>query len=83
MRPFNVERNCPKCGCLDVGARHLSRKEFPNSRSYYDCERRENTEHIHRHCRRCGFNWDEAPLDGGAAETGENSGGRRAAKGHK
>ncbi len=63
LRTFSAKRGCPKCGCPDVGAFHMRAEEF---RSRYDCDRREEREHIHRTCQRCRYSWDEAPLDAAA-----------------
>jgi hypothetical protein len=59
LQPFDASRACAKCGGFDVSAVYM---EAEACRSYYRCKRREEREHLHRTCRRCGYCWDEASL---------------------
>jgi predicted nucleic-acid-binding Zn-ribbon protein len=55
---------CPKCGGTDVSAEWIEAGAHwcvATSRCV------EKAEHLHRHCRRCHFKWNEAPLDAEAA----------------
>jgi ribosomal protein S27AE len=71
MRNYDPERACPKCGGVD-----LSEEWFPAGRGSV-LERwdtyRDKPERIKRHCRRCHYEWDEAPLDG-ASDAGADKG---------
>lgn len=66
LQPFNADATCPKCGHDEVGANHWKVGEYLYADGYARGER----ERIRRHCGRCGWNWDEAPLDAPRA-TGE------------
>lgn len=63
FQKFNPDGKCPKCGHDDVATGYVV-----NSGRYgdpcYDLPRatREG-EHLHRHCRRCSFEWCEACID--------------------
>lgn len=48
MDSFNERSSCPKCGCRQVGTRY--RKYFFG-------------DYIERRCGRCGYSWNEEPLD--------------------
>ena len=66
LEPFNPDIRCPKCGHEDIHARF--------DKDEYEClysEPKWKGEHIHRHCRRCSFNWIEAALDSGRKDGGE------------
>jgi Zn ribbon nucleic-acid-binding protein len=60
---FDAEAVCSKCGHDDIGARwHV------DGWQQHDCGKllsNRRVEHLHRHCRRCGHEWAEAPLDSG------------------
>ena len=60
LKPFDRKRKCPKCGGADIHTRH---EEKDDIRLFWDCKRGVTAEHMCRHCRYCGFAWDEAPLD--------------------
>jgi len=55
---FNPNAKCPKCSGKDISAQYCE-KAWPES----DHELSEKEPHIHRHCRRCHYEWDEAPLE--------------------
>lgn len=55
---FNPKARCAKCGGKDIHAGWLPADPF---RSRYVSPCRE--EHVARRCRRCGYEWAEAPID--------------------
>jgi len=59
MQQFNAEAICPKCGHKDISARFCER-----ARAWDSCWSAVKGEHIHRCCRRCLYEWFEAPLNG-------------------
>ena len=48
MRAFNEKAKCRKCGCDLATAKYITHNP---------------QEHIFRVCARCGYEWDESPLD--------------------
>jgi hypothetical protein len=65
---FSADKPCRKCGGTDIHTLHMEGDGF---RSVYSCRNRERREHLHRTCRRCHFDWDEAPLDQAPRSPGE------------
>ncbi len=53
--PFNPDARCAKCGHDDISA------HYDEGCSATGCPR--HPERIDRHCRRCHFEWSEAPLN--------------------
>lgn len=51
---FNLNAECTKCGAIDISIIYCS----GGTSTCYKYE-----EHIHRTCRRCGYNWTEMCLD--------------------
>lgn len=61
MTPFDPAAKCPKCGHDETSdAYHKNGYKCPFG-SVVDVGREE--EHIHRTCKRCGFDWPEAVLE--------------------
>ena len=60
MKPYNSNARCTKCGCTNVGQRFegsgITRKVGLGLRWTA-------SEVIRRNCIRCGYEWDEQPLD--------------------
>jgi len=53
---------CPKCNGEDVATRHVKQGgKYGEPCEFYSSDVRD-TEHMHRHCRRCSFEWCEACL---------------------
>lgn len=62
---FSENRGCSKCGCSDVDFQHC-----------YGGAQNKNSicpkgEHIHKHCKRCGFEWLERCKDSSDKKGGE------------
>ncbi len=57
MRPFDEKARCPKCGHAEIGASWIAPEKC---RYDHSCGHPE--EHIHRHCRRCFYAWQEDVL---------------------
>lgn len=69
MPPFNGEATCPKCGHDDIGTHYCeeqARTFTPHCASPW-----ERVGHLHRKCRRCNYEWIEAPLDAATGGSGE------------
>ncbi len=63
MNKFNNSATCSKCGSSNVSARYCEHdwcSDFDHK--YGRCQAADGP-HIHRYCRRCGYDWLEAPLD--------------------
>jgi hypothetical protein len=59
MNKFNPDSKCVKCGCDDIASHHCQERCL---RCWtWPIEHREPL--IHRACRRCGYSWNELPLD--------------------
>jgi hypothetical protein len=52
---FSRNSKCIKCGGADFHTKYMEANPY---RTYYECPCRD--EHLHRHCRGCGYSWDEA-----------------------
>jgi len=57
MEKFDAGRPCPKCGNLDVASMYYKATSVRNYARII------SKDTIERHCRRCGYSWDELPLD--------------------
>lgn len=71
LKPFDAEATCAKCGHDDLGTSYQRNghcTHYPNRCPFADslhdpkCCDTKASEHIHRHCRRCHFEWPEAVL---------------------
>lgn len=60
MDKFNPEAKCVKCGCGDIAAKLVCAGEY---RFYPQPANDHGFDVIDRHCRRCGYRWEEAALD--------------------
>lgn len=69
LAPFSAERICAKCGGDDIGADY--RNDGCSDRSCTTCP----VECIVRTCRRCHFQWAEAPLDTSTVDDHEKASG--------
>lgn len=49
MTPYNPDAHCPKCAHNVINTRYIAAAGRPDA--------------LHRQCHRCGFGWNEAPLD--------------------
>lgn len=56
MKPLDLTAPCPKCGYADVACMFHESKWGTFSCIF-------DVPHMHRTCRRCWFDWPEAPLD--------------------
>ena len=56
MEPFNVKNRCPKCGGTAKAEYHCDK----DPRCDGDLN---ESEHLHRTCGQCGYDWLEKPLD--------------------
>ena len=66
--PFDPDARCIKCGGEDIWAQWKS-GGWPNTCSTISkCWLSVSVEHIHRGCRRCHYEWIEAPLDSPVAQ---------------
>ena len=71
MTPFKENATCPKCGDGFIAAQYYPQHEDRWVSNVGDEVASERREHIRRRCRRCGYQWNEAPLD--AALEGEKN----------
>jgi len=60
MKQYNPKSTCPKCGSEDINSLWVAANAYRWEMPPGDGETRE---HINRRCRRCGVQWNEAPLD--------------------
>ncbi len=58
LEPFNEGATCPKCGHDDISTRYCK-----DRRPVELCWPYVTGEHLHRTCKRCGFEWLEGCLD--------------------
>lgn len=60
FKPYDAEGTCPKCGCADVITWYCE-----NIGSYYlkSCYHKFRSEHLHRACQRCHYEWHEACVE--------------------
>ena len=60
LKPFDAEAKCPKCGGDNISATYHAAGA---SRPMDDCWNTvvEDVEHHDRYCRRCSYEWCEAP----------------------
>ena len=72
LNQFDVGRVCPKCGNDDLGDKYCARCQA------WACHLRPQHEKpvIHRHCRRCHYEWNELPLDAAEANHAEETAGK-------
>lgn len=54
MKPFCLEGKCQKCGGEAIGVRYCTGSEW-----YRCCSLNLSTEHLHRSCSRCHYEWAE------------------------
>lgn len=54
---------CKKCGCTTVSTQHYDAEDGASRRIKLMPVDRETREHLRRQCTRCGFSWNERPLD--------------------
>lgn len=54
---------CKKCGCTTVGTHHFDADNGATRRNKFMPVERETREHLRRRCSRCGYSWNERPLD--------------------
>jgi hypothetical protein len=60
---FNGNATCPKCGGSNISALHMPvGKKCMGETLVAGGWRRSEVERIVRNCRRCSFDWDEAPI---------------------
>jgi len=64
MKDFDENSYCPKCHSDKLSTLWVEGGLHEWRRPFGDAEREE---HIHRHCLRCGYKWNELPLDNSAA----------------
>lgn len=62
MKDYDEASYCPKCHNDDIASQYVDKNG--NNLTDNDWER---DEHIRRRCKRCGFKWNELPLDISAA----------------
>lgn len=58
MNIYRSSNKCPKCGGVEISERHhegIDKCTWGQSHFV--------GEHIHRTCKRCGYQWPETPLD--------------------
>lgn len=60
LEPFNEKATCPMCGHEEIGVRFSAScyKTWCAARSECSID----FPHLHRACRRCGYDWPEAPI---------------------
>ncbi len=68
-RFYDETATCKKCGHDDI---HTHWCEAKPSRQFECSDDREPNEHICRRCIRCGFSWNERPLDARPDQSGEH-----------
>lgn len=68
VQRFSEERGCPKCGSDGIHSNFCAEAEFSG---YAHPRPAHGSGRIHRHCRRCGYDWDEMPLDLSKSRKGE------------
>lgn len=57
MKAYDPNRLCPKCGFEEAGSRYNCTRAYPEDGEPYD------KEYVERDCKRCGYTWEEIPLD--------------------
>ncbi len=57
---FSDKVGCGKCGSVDTHSKFCAEATFSG---YAHRRPAHKSGRIHRHCRRCGYDWDELPLD--------------------
>ena len=67
MKPYDKAEKCPKCGGNDICDSYQAAGHWASIGTCCD----ECGEHIHRHCRNCGYWWNVATLDAKALKGGE------------
>ena len=65
---YNPAAACPKCGDDEVGVMYRAAGD-----AYYVTQPNYHCERLHRQCANCLYEWDEAPLDVDARESGPAS----------
>lgn len=63
LKPFDEGALCPKCGGRDVSFKYCM-----SAHSIDEYEADVRTEHLHRQCARCGYEWLEATMDAAEPE---------------
>ena len=60
--PAAFASDCPKCGFKDIATSYHPRRSYcdPWSRFTFNAQ---DDEHLHRTCRRCGYDWTDAVLE--------------------
>jgi ribosomal protein S27AE len=72
LEAFDENSTCPKCGGRDVSMSYCT---DTHAAGEYSSE--VTTEHMHRRCNRCGYEWLQATLDAGVSSgtlTGQATG---------
>ena len=62
MDDFNHSRKCSKCGSGDINTQ-FHRAMYFSQQCTWGSNAKSSAEHMHRSCRRCGYDWLEVPLD--------------------
>lgn len=73
LPPFDGAGVCPQCGIAGAAMVYVTEDTFDCQRAYAPHPKGKNnrcthykSSHFHRHCRRCGFIWAQAPNNPGA-----------------
>ncbi len=61
MNTYKVSNKCPKCGGCEISDQY-HKDQWPCNRYRHD-KPVWDKEHIHRTCKRCGYEWAEEPLE--------------------
>ncbi len=64
MKDFDENSYCPKCHSDKISSVWVAANAYAHKRPWGDDE---EAEHINRTCTRCGYKWNELPLDISAA----------------
>jgi hypothetical protein len=61
LPPYRPDGRCSKCGYEDISTQYVE----PDRPYAYGCRfhKTTNDEHLHRYCRRCGYEWAEACIE--------------------
>lgn len=62
LNKFTESARCPKCGCEDISTIYCM-DPTPGELCWYMDELENDTEHFHRTCTRCKYEWLELCLD--------------------
>lgn len=60
LKKFDEKAGCRKCGSPDINSAFCDLADYTG---YGHPPPAHDSERLHQHCRRCGYDWDDLPLD--------------------